>query len=164
MDCSGECLLKLIGLIDCQVSAVLRLVGPGDDWPDVPDAFQSSLHLPYWNWLIDWLAGISCSAAGRARWWSSRCTWCCSTFSSPPFLKLIDWLIGRYQLFCGWSGQVMIDQMYLMLFNLLFTSLIETNWLIDGQVSAVLRLVGPGDDRPDVPDAVQSSLHLPYWN
>jgi phospholipid-translocating ATPase len=32
-------------------------------------------------------------------------------------------LIGRYQLFCGWSGQVMIDQMYLMLFNLLFTSL-----------------------------------------
>ena len=32
-------------------------------------------------------------------------------------------MIVRYQLFCGWSGQVMIDQMYLMLFNLLFTSL-----------------------------------------
>ena len=29
----------------------------------------------------------------------------------------------RFQLFNGWSGQVMIDQMYLMLFNLLFTSL-----------------------------------------
>jgi hypothetical protein len=71
-------------------------------------------------------------------------------------------LIGRYQLFCGWSGQVMIDQMYLMLFNLLFTSLIETDWLIDWQVSAVLWLVGPGHDRPDVPDAVQPSLHLPY--
>ena len=32
-------------------------------------------------------------------------------------------MLCRYQLFCGWSGQVMIDQMYLMLFNLLFTSL-----------------------------------------
>lgn len=32
-------------------------------------------------------------------------------------------MYSRYQLFCGWSGQVMIDQMYLMLFNLLFTSL-----------------------------------------
>ena len=29
----------------------------------------------------------------------------------------------RFQLYCGFSGQVMIDQMYLMLFNLFFTSL-----------------------------------------
>ena len=28
-----------------------------------------------------------------------------------------------YQLFCGFSGSVMIDQMYLMLYNLFFTSL-----------------------------------------
>jgi phospholipid-translocating ATPase len=28
-----------------------------------------------------------------------------------------------YQLFCGFSGTVMIDQMYLMLYNFLFTSL-----------------------------------------
>ncbi len=28
-----------------------------------------------------------------------------------------------YQLFCGFSGAVMIDQMYLMLYNLFFTSL-----------------------------------------
>lgn len=28
-----------------------------------------------------------------------------------------------YQLFCGFSGSVMIDQMYLMLYNLVFTSL-----------------------------------------
>jgi hypothetical protein len=40
----------------------------------------------------------------------------------------------------------MIDQLYLMLFNLLFASLIETDRLIDWQVSAVLRLVGPGHD------------------
>ena len=30
---------------------------------------------------------------------------------------------SRFQLYCGFSGQVMIDQMYLMLFNLFFTSL-----------------------------------------
>ena len=28
-----------------------------------------------------------------------------------------------FQLYCGFSGAVMIDQMYLMLYNLLFTSL-----------------------------------------
>ncbi len=28
-----------------------------------------------------------------------------------------------YELFCGFSGAVMIDQMYLMLYNLFFTSL-----------------------------------------
>lgn len=32
-------------------------------------------------------------------------------------------LIFWFQLYCGYSGQVMIDQMYLMLYNLLFTSL-----------------------------------------
>lgn len=35
------------------------------------------------------------------------------------FVFLIFW----YQLFCGFSGTVMIDQMYLMLYNLFFTSL-----------------------------------------
>merc|ERR1719320_573820 len=34
-----------------------------------------------------------------------------------------DFAITRFQLYCGFSGQVMIDQMYLMLFNLFFTSL-----------------------------------------
>ena len=29
----------------------------------------------------------------------------------------------QFQLYCGFSGAVMIDQMYLMLYNLLFTSL-----------------------------------------
>lgn len=28
-----------------------------------------------------------------------------------------------FQLYCGFSGQVMIDQMYLMVFNFVFTSL-----------------------------------------
>ena len=28
-----------------------------------------------------------------------------------------------YELYCGFSGAVMIEQMYLMLYNLLFTSL-----------------------------------------
>lgn len=32
-------------------------------------------------------------------------------------------LIFWFQLYCGFSGAVMIDQMYLMLYNLLFTSL-----------------------------------------
>ncbi|XP_023711362.1 probable phospholipid-transporting ATPase VD isoform X3 [Cryptotermes secundus] len=32
-------------------------------------------------------------------------------------------LVFWYQLYCGFSGSVMIDQMYLMLYNLLFTSL-----------------------------------------
>lgn len=32
-------------------------------------------------------------------------------------------LIFWYQLYCGFSGSVMIDQMYLMLYNLVFTSL-----------------------------------------
>lgn len=35
------------------------------------------------------------------------------------FVFLIFW----YQLYCGFSGSVMIDQIYLMLYNLLFTSL-----------------------------------------
>ena len=40
-------------------------------------------------------------------------------FVLQTFVFLIFW----YQLYCGFSGSVMIDQMYLMLYNLLFTSL-----------------------------------------
>jgi len=40
-------------------------------------------------------------------------------YKNATFVFVCFW----YQLFNGWSGQVMIDQMYLMLFNLLFTSL-----------------------------------------
>jgi len=38
-------------------------------------------------------------------------------------LQTFVFLIFWYQLYCGFSGSVMIDQMYLMLYNLLFTSL-----------------------------------------
>ncbi|KAL0267650.1 UNVERIFIED_CONTAM: hypothetical protein PYX00_009855 [Menopon gallinae] len=40
-------------------------------------------------------------------------------YKNATFVFLIFW----FQLYCGYSGQVMIDQMYLMLYNLLFTSL-----------------------------------------
>ncbi|XP_044730312.1 phospholipid-transporting ATPase VB isoform X2 [Chrysoperla carnea] len=40
-------------------------------------------------------------------------------YKNAAFVFLIFW----YQLYCGFSGTVMIDQMYLMLYNLLFTSL-----------------------------------------
>lgn len=40
-------------------------------------------------------------------------------YKNAAFVFLIFW----YQLYCGFSGSVMIDQMYLMLYNLLFTSL-----------------------------------------
>lgn len=40
-------------------------------------------------------------------------------YKNATFVFLIFW----YQFFCGFSGSVMIDQMYLMLYNLLFTSL-----------------------------------------
>lgn len=40
-------------------------------------------------------------------------------YKNAAFVFLIFW----YQLYCGFSGAVMIDQMYLMLYNLLFTSL-----------------------------------------
>lgn len=40
-------------------------------------------------------------------------------YKNATFVFLIFW----YQLYCGFSGSVMIDQMYLMLYNLLFTSL-----------------------------------------
>merc|ERR1719189_2289435 len=40
-------------------------------------------------------------------------------FKNSAFVFTVFW----FQIYCGWSGQVMIDQMYLMLFNLLFTSL-----------------------------------------
>ncbi|KAK9870972.1 hypothetical protein WA026_009932 [Henosepilachna vigintioctopunctata] len=40
-------------------------------------------------------------------------------YKNAAFVFLILW----YQLYCGFSGSVMIDQMYLMLYNLLFTSL-----------------------------------------
>lgn len=40
-------------------------------------------------------------------------------YKNAAFVFLILW----YQLYCGFSGQVMIDQMYFMLYNLLFTSL-----------------------------------------
>merc|ERR1719397_585818 len=40
-------------------------------------------------------------------------------YKNAAFVFVCFW----FQLYCGWSGQVMIDQMYLMLFNLLFTSL-----------------------------------------
>ncbi|XP_065220628.1 phospholipid-transporting ATPase VD isoform X2 [Planococcus citri] len=39
-------------------------------------------------------------------------------YKNAIFVFLIFW----YQLFCGFSGTVMIDQMYLMLYNLFFTS------------------------------------------
>ncbi|XP_017055871.1 phospholipid-transporting ATPase VA isoform X2 [Drosophila ficusphila] len=40
-------------------------------------------------------------------------------YKNAAFVFLIFW----YQLYCGFSGSVMIDQMYLMLYNLIFTSL-----------------------------------------
>jgi phospholipid-translocating ATPase len=40
-------------------------------------------------------------------------------YKNAAFVFLAFW----FQLYCGFSGSVMIDQMYLMLFNLLFTSL-----------------------------------------
>ncbi|EZA53782.1 hypothetical protein DMN91_011800 [Ooceraea biroi] len=40
-------------------------------------------------------------------------------YKNATFVFLIFW----FQLFCGFSGAVMIDQIYLMLYNLLFTSL-----------------------------------------
>ncbi|XP_071452403.1 phospholipid-transporting ATPase VD isoform X2 [Hetaerina americana] len=40
-------------------------------------------------------------------------------YKNATFVFLIFW----YQLYCGFSGSVMIDQMYLLLYNLLFTSL-----------------------------------------
>ncbi|KAG4068488.1 hypothetical protein HA402_004829 [Bradysia odoriphaga] len=40
-------------------------------------------------------------------------------YKNATFVFLIFW----YQLYCGFSGSVMIDQIYLMLYNLLFTSL-----------------------------------------
>lgn len=40
-------------------------------------------------------------------------------YKNAMFVFLIFW----YQLYCGFSGGVMIDQVYLMLYNLLFTSL-----------------------------------------
>nr|CAD7433264.1 unnamed protein product [Timema monikensis] len=40
-------------------------------------------------------------------------------YKNATFVFLIFW----FQLYCGFSGSVMIDQMYLMLYNLLFTSL-----------------------------------------
>lgn len=39
-------------------------------------------------------------------------------YKNAAFVYLAFW----YQFYCGFSGSVMIDQMYLMLFNLLFTS------------------------------------------
>ncbi|XP_001603872.2 probable phospholipid-transporting ATPase VA isoform X2 [Nasonia vitripennis] len=40
-------------------------------------------------------------------------------YKNATFVFLIFW----YQLYCGFSGTVMIDQIYLMLYNLIFTSL-----------------------------------------
>ncbi|XP_068140555.1 phospholipid-transporting ATPase VD isoform X1 [Drosophila tropicalis] len=40
-------------------------------------------------------------------------------YKNAAFVFLIFW----FQLYCGFSGAVMIDQMYLMLYNLIFTSL-----------------------------------------
>ncbi|XP_004524683.1 probable phospholipid-transporting ATPase VB isoform X3 [Ceratitis capitata] len=40
-------------------------------------------------------------------------------YKNATFVFLIFW----YQLYCGFSGSVMMDQMYLMLYNLIFTSL-----------------------------------------
>lgn len=40
-------------------------------------------------------------------------------YKNATFVFLIFW----FQLYCGFSGSVMIDQIYLMLYNLLFTSL-----------------------------------------
>lgn len=41
----------------------------------------------------------------------------------PFFLQNFVFVIFWYQLYCGFSGTVMVDQMYLMFFNLFFTSL-----------------------------------------
>lgn len=40
-------------------------------------------------------------------------------YKNATFVFLIFW----YQLYCGYSGQIMLDDMFLMLFNLLFSSL-----------------------------------------
>lgn len=57
---------------------------------------------------------ISCSLSFICfRWFS----W--NSFVFQAFVFLIFW----YQLYCGFSSSVMIDQMYLMLYNLVFTSL-----------------------------------------
>ena len=40
-------------------------------------------------------------------------------YKNATFVFVIFW----YQLYCGFSGSVMIDQIYLSLFNLMFTSL-----------------------------------------
>ncbi|GLV35748.1 uncharacterized protein CBL_01101 [Carabus blaptoides fortunei] len=40
-------------------------------------------------------------------------------YKNAAFVFLVFW----YQLYCGFSGAVMVDQMYLMLYNLFFTSL-----------------------------------------
>ena len=40
-------------------------------------------------------------------------------YKNATFVFVIFW----YQLYCGFSGAVMIDQIYLSLFNLMFTSL-----------------------------------------
>lgn len=46
-------------------------------------------------------------------------TYQCFLLSLQAFVYLMFW----YQLYCGFSASVMIDQMYLMLYNLVFTSL-----------------------------------------
>jgi magnesium-transporting ATPase (P-type) len=39
------------------------------------------------------------------------------------FFQAFVFVCFWYQIYCGFSGTVMIDQMYLMLYNFLFTSL-----------------------------------------
>lgn len=39
------------------------------------------------------------------------------------FLQAFIFILFWYQLYCGFTGAVMIDQLYLMLYNVLFTSL-----------------------------------------
>ena len=83
-----------------------------------------------------------CTATGITRGLQK---WCCISSSKTPllcsqfsgkiaqkssnamcFMQLFNiqlkHLDCRFQIYCGFSGQVMIDQIYLMLFNMFFTS------------------------------------------
>lgn len=61
-------------------------------------------------------------------------------YKNATFVFLIFW----YQLYCGFSGAVMIDQMYLMLFNLFFTALPPlVIGVYDKKVTEDLLMTGP---------------------
>lgn len=61
-------------------------------------------------------------------------------YKNATFVFLIFW----YQLYCGFSGAVMIDQMYLMLFNLFFTALPPlVIGVYDKKITEDLLMAGP---------------------